>query len=167
MQKALAGKDPMFMIGSVIAGSPARKEAQKLMNEFLRDEYRRNPEQFYSEWVRFDLVDEEAVQNVWELLFWYCHWNGAAYVTGMHDVTRGRLLGFSDPKVFTITHFVKPRNWWHKYWYGFSERDVSFTIVTKNTYRLVGELKDFELFSKDFYLHCTSKEFTIRPPNSP
>jgi len=69
----LAHKDPAFRISSHISGTKELREASRLRLKFLGEEYRRNPVLFYEKWVNFDLKDDEARSETWDLLFDYCH----------------------------------------------------------------------------------------------
>ena len=69
---ALAHKDATFRVNSKIAGSAAACEADQLRFQYLSELFKRDPEAFYRKWVEFDLRDQEARDNAWDLLYDYC-----------------------------------------------------------------------------------------------
>ena len=168
-EEALKGKDAIYKISSTIAGHKETKETQKLMYEVLKAKYDKDPKQFYSEWVKFDIVGDDASRNVWDLLYDYCHYYGYAYLSDLRDFTQkladdyeGDSYAYPMGQLFALIHLVKPTRRWWKYTHKMTGRIVKLIIISENVHRLVGDLTNFTIFTKDFQIRC-GRDFEILP----
>jgi hypothetical protein len=162
---ALANKDATFRVSSKIAGRPAACEADQLRFQYLSELFRRDPEAFYREWVEFDLRDQEARDNAWDLLYDYCALYGIGYLVDLRseigtifadlagDSSRypmGRIFGLRVLGGHTLASFfhLRPR------------LAVTLIIDTSQAVRAYGTLTTFQLE----FRHCTfncRKDFSV------
>jgi len=161
-EEALKDKSSLWEMGALTTGRKEAKEAEELIYKTLKAKHDKDPELFYSEWVRFDISGKEASQSAWTLLYDYCCYYGYAYLSDLRDFVdklideyEGDSYSYPRGYVFTLNHFVKPARWWWKYIYKMTGRTIRLIIVTENIYRLVGNMADFTIFSKDFRLKCS------------
>lgn len=168
-KEALKDKDAEYRVASMIAGTEESIEAQRLMFNVLKAKYDKDPERFYSEWVKFDIVGDEASQNVWDLLYDYCDYHRYAYLSDLRDPVKkivddyeGNSYTFPMGRVFVLEHFVKPARWWWKYTHKMSSRTIRLIIPSENVCRLVGDLINFVIFTKGSMMRC-GHDFDIFP----
>ena len=168
-EKVLKTKSATHKVASVIAGFKESKEAKELIYDFLRAQYDKNPEQFYLEWVHFDIVGDNASKNVWDLLYDYCVYYRYGNLSDLRDFEHrlidnhvGNDLTYPMGQVFALNYFVKPRSWWWKYVHKMSGRSIRVVVVSADVYRLVGDLTDFIVYAKNFHLRC-GRDFAIFP----
>lgn len=159
--EALKGKSATNVVLSEIAGTKEGAEADELIYQALKAKYAEDPDQFHEDWVHFDLVGRDASDNVWDLLYDYCHYYGCGYLSDLRDFSQ-QLMDqyFSDPlrypmgKVFSFNHFVPPRKWWWKYVRRTTGRMLRLVIVTEHVRRLTGELTDFVVQTTSHLIRC-------------
>jgi hypothetical protein len=121
---ALANKDATFRVSSKIAGRPAACEADQLRFQYLSELFKRDPEAFYREWVEFDLRDQEARDNAWDLLYDYCALCGIGYLVDLrsevgtifadlagdsYTYPMGRIFGLRVLGGHTLASFFSPQ----------------------------------------------------------
>jgi hypothetical protein len=152
-----------------MAGPPAdmresRRESRRVgrtVYEFLRKQWEADPVHFHTNWASFDINGDGAVRDVWDLLNDYCEYYKHGYLPDLRNAVQqladdfaGGAYEQSKVPVFALNHLVKPPKWWWKYTRKTDGRIISLVIVTKNVYRLVGDLKNFAVFTTDFRLNC-------------
>lgn len=69
---ALANKPHNFIVQSMFADSPEKREADKLRIECLESLFASDSQKFEAEWVGFRWQDEEAKENVSRLIWDWC-----------------------------------------------------------------------------------------------
>jgi hypothetical protein len=160
-EQALKGKNPTQETASIIAGTKEGKEVDKSVYEFLRMQHEKDPVNFHINWAAFDITGDEAVQEVWDLLYDYCNYYGYGYLSDLRNFAQqltdepvGDSHKYPMGQVFALNHFVKPVRWWWKYTRKMNGRTVSVIIVAKNVYRLVGDLTNFTVYAKEFRMNC-------------
>jgi hypothetical protein len=162
---ALAHKDTSFRVSSKIAGQPAAREADELRFQYLSELFKRDPEAFYREWVEFDIRDQEARDNAWDLLYDYC----ALYKIGelvdlrsemgaviadlagdSHTYPMGRIFGLRVLGGHTVASFfrLRPRS------------VITLVIDTSQLVRACGILTTFRLEFRHCTFHC-GKDFRV------
>lgn len=148
-QKALRDKDIFFRSSSEIKNSKAYLEAQKIIHEYLFNEYKRNKEHFYTHYCKFDLREEKAREDTWSILYDYCHLYGSAYLkeSGERDFQE-RL--FSDLSGESINYPMGTNFYFcqiiDKYWFRLRKkprRIIAFQIALKDVTRIAGSMNDF------------------------
>lgn len=91
------------------------------MYNFLKSKYENQKK--LDDWVNFEIIEKEAQENLWELLYDYCLYYGHSYLSNTRDESSkitDDMIGissFSYPmgKVFSLNHLMKPRKWYWKY----------------------------------------------------
>ncbi len=151
-------------------GSKEAKEFNKAQYTLLEKKYKKAPNSFENDYVKFNLLGDDAIGNVWDLLYDYCHYHGYAFLTEIRDFTSqltDDLLGdssYNSPfgKVFALDHFVKPYRWWWRFTGKVKGRTVRLIISVNDVTRIVGSLDDFILYTNNFVIRC-NKEFQVSP----
>lgn len=64
------GKDPLDKIAAYMEGDTS-KELSKMFVDYLSKEYDNNPKKFDEQYVNFNLKNEEAKENTWNLIYDY------------------------------------------------------------------------------------------------
>jgi hypothetical protein len=140
------------------------KKAKKL----LLQKYRTDKDKFIDEWVRFDLVGEDAKENADYLLYDYCAFHGTGYISEERPDLSKLLcnyteLGddFSIKKKLYINHFSAPYN---VRWRLRGKKGVIVrTMIDKEEInRIVGTLQEFLIISSDQVIRCR-EEFEVFP----
>ncbi|MFC1737752.1 hypothetical protein ACFL1G_01735 [Planctomycetota bacterium] len=152
----------------MIAGRRECVQAQKLMYKFLKSQLEKDPENFVSEWVKFDITGSEAAENVWDLLYDYSCYYGHSYLSELRlpyqqitDDWLGNPLQYPMGKIFAFNHYVKTKRWWWKFTCRMNQRIVWVIINTNEVSRLTGDLRQFILYAKVFYIQCNEKIVTL------
>lgn len=155
------------MMGSIIQGSSKVQEAEKLMEEFLISKCKGDREQFLNEWVNFDLNDNDAVDNVWDLLNDFCLFGGYARLKGarVSDQISQEVFCQGTPirGKFFLQHFVQPAKRCWRYTHGMKGRCVNIAIHTSKTRRLVGRLDNFRVVLDGFSISCNKDMISVEP----
>lgn len=167
---SLKHKDPEFRFDSMIQGTKACKEAQKLMYRFLKSQCEKDSEHFNSEWVKFDITGSEAGENVWDLLYDYSCYYGCSYLSDLREPSQqiiddylGNQLQYPMGKIFVFNHCVKPGRWWWKYTRKMTRQTISVIINTDDVIKLTGDLGNFRLYAKSFCMQCNGSSTIISP----
>lgn len=154
-------KSATWRVGSHIAGNKAAEEKSALMYQALLQKSGHDPDRFRAEWVHFDLRGEEAVANVWRVLYDYCHFRGYAFLSDLRDSVEkivasyeGESFAYPMGRIFTLNHFVKPAKWWWKFTHRMAGRKVSVHINSHKVVHIVGDLAQFEIYGEGFVLLC-------------
>ena len=162
---ALAQKDANFRVSSKIAGQPAAREADGLRFQYLTELFKRDPDAFQREWVEFNLRDQEARENAWDLLYDYCALynigelvdlrseNGAIIadlVGDSYTYPMGRIFGVRVLGAYTLASFfhLRPRS------------AVTLVVDTSQVVRACGVLTSFQLECRHCAFHC-GKDFSV------
>ena len=165
-----SGMGSLQMTGKVAGTAERRREAKRvgeIVYDFLLRQWEGDPLNFHTNWASFDINGEDAVRDVWNLINDYCDYYKLGYLPDMRNTVQqmtddlaGDIYEQSRTPVFALNHLVKPPNWWSPR--RMNARIISLVIVTKNVYRLVGDLKSFSVFTSDFRLNC-GPNFGIYP----
>jgi len=156
---ALAHKDGRFRVSSKIAGQTAASEADKLRFQYLSELSERDPETFQRDWVEFDLRDQEARDNAWDLLYDYCAFyrigelvdlrteSGAILadlVGDSYTYPMGRIFGMRVLGTNTVvsSFYLRPRP------------TVTLVIDTSQVVRACGVLSNFQVECQHCVFHC-------------
>lgn len=162
---ALAQKDAKFRVSSKFAGRPAAREADGLRFQYLTELFKRDPAAFQREWVEFDLRDQEARENAWDLLYDYCavynigelvdlrSENGAIIADLVGDSythPMGRIFGVRVLGAYTLASFfhLRPRS------------GVTLVIDTSQVISACGVLTNFRLECRHCAFHC-GQDFNV------
>lgn len=162
-------KNSLWEISSKITGHKENKEKQKLMFNTLNKKYLDNPDKFKSEWIEFDLKGKEASENVWDLLYNYCHFYGHAFLSDSRDFSEkliadyeGELYSYPMGKVFAINHFIKFVKWWWKFTHKVNRKTTRVIIDSMKVNCLKGNLKEFEVYFDNYKLLCDKNRKILR-----
>jgi len=159
------GKDTLWEMKSIMAGSKESEVRDKLMFEFLLKEYSKNLNNFKKNWVNFDLGDDEATENVWSLLYDHCRfYEHKLFLSDLRDDVEKFLSDYegdspSGPmgSVFTIDSFV---NFSKKQWISiYKKKDfkVRFYINSEKIQQIEGSLDNFTVLADDYTLVCNDE----------
>ena len=156
------GKDASWAVESRIQGTRASGEKDKWMYEVLRLEYEKDPENFHKRWVSFDLWGFMAQENVWDLLYDYCHLHGNGWLSDIRDPVERMTFDFEGDsysypmgKTFALNHLATNRsNWLWRVVHKARNRSITITIDVERVLRLVGDLRCFNLYTKEFAIEC-------------
>jgi hypothetical protein len=158
---ALDDKTPEFRIRSMMDGFKEAGEARGILLKRLNERYFKDPTSFYSKWVRFELIGDEASQNVRDLLNDYCDFYGHGYLSDVRPVTQrlsddyhGDSFAYPMGKVFVLNHHVNPGRWWWRYTHIMSGRTIRLIIASKEVERIEGDLMSFTIQTKGFLMKC-------------
>jgi hypothetical protein len=157
--RALKGRNAMREIDSIVARTKESREVDAFTYEFLSRQYEQDPVNFRINWAAFDITGEEAAREVWDLLHDYCDYYGYGYVSDLREFGQ-QLTDDRGPskypigQVFALNHLVKPAKWWWKYTRKTEGRTISVIVFARNVYRLVGDMTNFVVYSKDFRINC-------------
>ncbi len=167
-EELLKEKSAQYRVASIIAGSRENEETSRIIRQFLLAEYEKDPSRFYSEWVKFNIVGEEASKEIWPLLHCYCLYYGYASLVDLRttmnvimDNLHSTDMEYPMGKAFILEHQVRPARWWWKYTHRMANRKIQVLIIPKLAYRLAGELKDFTIYTKSLRIKCEKKLFHI------
>ena len=176
-EQASKDRDAVFRVASLIAGTKAMLEVESRMVTILEAEYSKDPIRFFREWVEFDMEGSEARQEVWYLLYDYCHLYGHTRLTDLRaDPEIARLVGDLlspgynvDPpmgRVFALEHPSQRRKRW--LWLGRQERQGTLRVIidTALVTRLVGSLREFEVFTQGMRLQFGESVAVLPHPTS-
>lgn len=154
---------------SIIANTKENKELKKETYKILERQYKDDPQSFVSDYVHFELLDKDAINNVWDLLYDYCHYLGYAFLTDIRSFTsklkndyEGDSYTFPMGKIFALDHFVKSYCWWWRFMSKKKGRTVRLIISADYVTRIVGTLDNFLLYTNNFVVRC-NHEFQISP----
>jgi hypothetical protein len=160
-EQAFKGRDASQKMASVITRTSDSKEVEEFIVEFLRAQYEKDPVNFRINWATFDITGAAATHEVWDLLTDYCNFSGYGYLSDLRNFAQQLTEGdagdprkFPPGQVFSLNHFAKPSKWYSKITHKSAERSISLLIVAKNVLRLVGDMTNFTLYSKDFRISC-------------
>lgn len=155
--EALKDKDAMFRASSMIAGRREGKEAEKLMFDYLEKQFEDDPIRFYSEIINFDLKEEEATENVWDLLYDYCFYYGCGYLADIRsDLGKtfadyvGNSYTYPMGKAFTLNLCKPPTTFLDKFLNRSKKQVQTIPIYVKEAKRIVGNLKESVVYFENF-----------------
>lgn len=162
-KEAFRDKDKMWRLGFSIAGFPHRKEAERLIWRTLRSWQVANPQAFRSQYVEFDMLGNEAQRDVWDLLYDYCCYTGAAQLADTRDAVQAILADWVDDtlnypmgRVFLLRHRGGP-SW------PFKKKRLDVVIDTTQVVRVAGTLGDFVIFGHQYDIRC-GLDISVTPP---
>lgn len=151
------------VFGSYIKRSGVKDKHYKLFEKALNNKYRLDPSVFIKEWSEFDLKGEDAMSNVWDLIYDYCAFYGCGYtsvirndVESLTDDYMGESFTFPQGKVFALNHYVAPSRWYWKYTRNKKGKVIRTIIDSTRIRRIVGDLSDFRIIFDDRILRCGS-----------
>jgi hypothetical protein len=154
-------KDAIWILGSKIAGNEACKERQAVKYDYLVREEIKDSDAFFNNWIYFDLIGEEAMENTWEILYDYCNYWGHSVLVDLRDTSTRVSDSYSHRdflypmgKVFLIVHNVQPHRWWWSITQNMEDRQIKMTIDVNKVTRIKGTLDNFELYIGDLKLVC-------------
>jgi len=132
------------------------KKAKKL----LLQKYQSDKNKFIDEWIRFDFVGEEAMENADYLLYDYCAYHGTGYISEERPELSKLLcnhteLGdeFSIKKKLYINHYSAPYNF--RWRLRGKKGVIAKTMIDKDEIkRIVGTLQEFLIISSDKVIRC-------------
>ena len=153
------GKDPRWITSSTIIGHLECREKLELMNQALLRKYEEDPKKFEANWLRFDMVGDDATQEVWDVLYSYCHLYGFTKLVDLRDSSSKiyeDFMGYSSIKpmgdMFALTHIISPVKW---FWpIKRNTNGICVIIKTAEVLRIEGELSSFKLHTKSYTLLC-------------
>lgn len=171
-QIVLEHKGVPFKMSTQIAGTREEREATELRIKFLEEEYRKDPVLFYEKWVNFDLMDDEARSETWDLLFDYCHFRGWGRLIDVRDFQErllsdlmGESLQYPMGKAFLLTiPIMTPKALLSRLLSSSKGPELSVVIDTSGVRRLAGSLAEFTLYSDDYVIRFGSN-ITFYPPD--
>lgn len=162
-------KGSVWRIASQIHGHKESEEKSKLVYEELNKIYFRDPDNFKTEWIEFDLKGKKASENIWDLLYDYCHFFGFAFLTDLRDYPekftadyKGELYSYPMGRVFALNHFMKSAKMWWKFNNKNIGRTVRVIIDINKVNRLQGSLSEFIVTTNNYKLFC-GINFEIHP----
>ena len=164
-EETAAEKDIAWKDSSTRGGTAANREANALFYGYLLSEYKRDREEFEREWVRFDLVGEEARIEVTYLLAAYCRLYGFTRLRDLADVMERTLpseerytypLGQRFDLCCTVS---RPRGWLGIG--GQRNYTVAVPIDAGDVSELVGDLTAFQIVTSPFSLWCSEDGMTV------
>lgn len=155
-QLAMAHKDPVFRVSSMMAGHKAAREAEELRVQYLNKLYREDSYAFVRDWVVFDLTGRKAQENAWDLLWDYCALSRVGYLVDTRSDASSILSDFSGEsymypmgRVFSLR--CKAAHTVLSLFHLRSRPMITLEINTCHIVRAFGTLEDFELQLH----HCT------------
>lgn len=162
--EVLKNKTPLERTSAMIASHKESLEAMDLMYQKLLSEFTVDKNKFISDWVHFDLQNDEASENVWDLLYDYCNYYGFAYlrdIRGFSDRLMDDVKGFSFKfpmgdifELFIPFKYKKDKTKIISL-FCFSKRSGVVILINKNeVYRLIGHLTKFTIIANNFILKC-------------
>lgn len=154
-------KDPRWRISSTIQGHIEAKEKHKLIYQSLKQKYDFNPSKFIVEWVKFDFKEEEARENVWDLIYDYSSLYGFSFLEDMRGSTDKFLedyLGLSMiypmGKTFVLAFSAKQSPIRLKKFFSKNISLIRLAINIECVKRIIGELSDFIIDHNNIRIRC-------------
>lgn len=165
-------KNAAWHISSMIAGHKANIEKQQMIEQKLLRLHEQDPEAFATNWMYFDLRGDEAVRNVADLLFAYCHYHGHATLVDVRnlqgklvDDTLGISTRYPGGRMLRLDCNVQPRASWTGHVRGMRGSTMSVTINSEDVVQLSGDLRSFVVRTTSFTLIC-GKDLHIEPSSA-
>lgn len=147
-------------IGAKIAGRSKAKEADILVAKLLEENS--VLEEFYSDYVLFDLVGEEAEFNIWDLLYDFCHLHQYGHLIDIRPFDekiasdyQGEGYVFPMGQLFELLIQVQPTQQ-QRFLFKKNARPkstVRIQIDTAKVSRIYGDLNDFTVTMGTQNLH--------------
>ncbi|UHA72045.1 hypothetical protein [Paenibacillus sp. 481] len=164
LREEIYGLDNVF--SSYIKISGKKDNEYKLFRTALTNKYNLNPLTFINEWSKFDLQNEDAQQNIWDLIYDYCAYYDCGYPSDLRDEVeylqddfQGVNFLFPQGKKFGLNHNVRPLRWWK---YGKKKKGITIRTIIDSTKikRVVGDLSEFVVEFDDHIMTC-GKNFEV------
>ena len=169
-QKALAEKTPEFRIGSTIQGTPEAREADRMMCQFLIDQFEIDAASFAASYVEFDLTGNSAQENVWDAVYDFCCLYGCGWTSDTRDTTSAVIdsyMGntFTYPQGRTFLFVVAPRSrgWLARILSRWPKPLASIVIECDKVSRIAGTLSHFKLLMGDMEIDCDCGRIIVTP----
>jgi len=168
--QALKDWSGLDRIGARIAG-PKADEAQSLVAELLEENS--VLEEFYSDYVFFDLTGEEAEVNVWDLLYDFCHLRQCGHLVDVRSFEDKIISdyggeGYAYPmgRLFEIHVPVEPIRQDKSIFKRTpkSRHAVRILIDTSKVTRLHGDLNDFTVSMGSQVMQFDENGIELLPP---
>lgn len=158
-EEALKDQTASFRMLS-LGSSKAAAKAEDLIYAYLCRLQQENPQKFTKEWVEFNLSNEDASENVVDLLYDYCYLHGQSYLSEVREDQGGypsMHIASDDPpisKIFALNHWIQPRRWWRRFLKPNGGREISIFIDREVVFRLMGTLDNFALLGDRMCIRC-------------
>ena len=163
----LKNKTAEQCIGAMIEGRKESVEAMELMYQKLFSEFTIDKNKFMSDWVHFDLQNDEASENVWDLLYDYCNYYGLAYLRDFRDFNdklmddvMGDSFNYPMGDIFELCipfRYKKPMTKFFSFFPFNKKSEIILLINANEVYKLIGELKNFIIYTNNFILKCDNE----------
>lgn len=145
-------KDADWITSSTISGHKEVEEKNLLISEFLLNEFKKNEKHFLNEWFNFNLLGEEAVNNVFDLLYDYSDYYKNSYLKDLRtdseklidDYNSGSYLN-PYGKIFMISYLIKQNNWFNNFANISNKNKIDFLIDIDTVKSIKGNLSDFQI----------------------
>jgi hypothetical protein len=151
-KEALIDKDALFRVSSRIHGTENSFEAKELCMAYLHKVAQENHNKFLEEWVQFDLNEEDAQKNVWDLLYDYGHLLQISQLTDIRDLGSKLMESYTGDeytypigRVFQMDFPIYLKRSWWKVLGKHIVPKVSIVLDTGHVKRLVGCLTEFSV----------------------
>jgi hypothetical protein len=149
------------VISSRIVQTGEKNKDHKIFREELNRKYKESPSNFVTEWVKFDLIGEDAKYNVWDLVYDYTCYYRCGYTLDGRDEKRDANIDYSGDnyyfpqgKIFILNHYVEAGKWYWKYTGKFKGRTVKTVIDCMKVERIIGDLSRFLIVFDNYSIEC-------------
>ena len=150
----LADKDPVYRIASMISDSPENIETKELMFNYIKQEYDKDKDKFFEDWVKFDLSHKEAKENMWDLLYDYSIYTSNCFLSDIRDQIEkihqdfiGKNFTYPMGKVFAVNFKIRhENNILSKLFYN-RQHYMKIIIDVDKVLKITGKLDDFYIFT--------------------
>lgn len=159
LREEVYGLENVF--SSRIKHSGEKNRDHKLFRKALKKKYKESQSRFIEDWVRFDLTGDDAIYNVWDLVFDYTCYYGCGFTTNGGDEERdtdydysGENYYFPQGKIFVLNHYVDVERWYWKYTRKTRGKIIKTVIDCMKVKRIVGDLSDFYIYFDNCIIKC-------------
>lgn len=147
-------------------GTKESIEVDKKIYEFLVKIKQKSNSDFEKNYVNFDLKEDDARLNVWDLLYDYCHYYDRGSLIDIRDFVdklKDDYKGFGSlypmGEVFHLRLSIEKYKWWH---FKKTKQYISFVIDINKVSRIVGCLRHFYIYTDNFVVCCDKDEIILK-----
>lgn len=159
-EKLFKDKDAMWIANSLYGGSNS-EEREKRTIDYLEQKFKDDPDNFYLNWVWFDIKKNESFE-VFNLFCDYCYYYNYPF-SWNRESSDDEYSPISHP--FSISYKEAGSNsWLSRFKKGVYVGKIKIVVDPMRINRVVGTLQEFIVYTRDFVLFC-GKNFEVYPTN--
>lgn len=167
--EALKNKSAKFRVASMMSSKAGKQskensEAESLMYDYLLKKYYEDKNLFLKQWHDFILSGKKASENIWDLLYDYCHYNKFGEIIDMRDHIDKMLdlnsYNYPQGKKFVLK-FNEDKNKWWDFFKKKKENNVNIIVDINKVNIISGTLTDFKVDTDTYTLYCSEGNINI------